>query len=70
MSAPSIANNARPDGGPVLRLAQRLAREQRPDEAEAILRRSSIGGATAPAIARELARLLQAQRHYGDAERQ
>ena len=39
MSAPSIGTSARrPDGGAVLRLAQRLARERRPDEAQAILR--------------------------------
>ena len=71
MSAPSITTSARhPDGGAVLRLAQRLAREQRPDEAEAILRRAAQGEATARAIARELARLLQAERLYGDAELQ
>ncbi|MFO1046546.1 MAG: glycosyltransferase family 2 protein [Geminicoccaceae bacterium] len=49
----------------VVRLAHRLGRETRADEAELVLRRSS---GSAPA--RELARLLQAQRRYGEAEQQ
>ena len=57
-------------GPPALRLAQRMAREHRADEAEAILRRARTAGDTTAATAAELARLLQAQRRYGEAETQ
>jgi hypothetical protein len=50
----------------VIGLAQRLAREHRTDEAEAILRRLAAG-TTARAATAELARLLQAQRRYAEA---
>jgi predicted Zn-dependent protease len=57
-------------GPPALGLAQRLARERRADEAEAILRRARTAGDTTTATAAELARLLQAQRRYGEAQAQ
>ncbi len=71
MSAPArkadpgtASKAARP---PVIGLAQRMVRERRVDEAEAILRRMAPGTATKAATA-ELARLLQAQRRYAEAE--
>ena len=51
-----------------LKLAQRMARERRADEAEAILRRAAPGPRSPPATEAELAQLLQAQRRYGEAE--
>ena len=60
-SAPARAGVGRDEA--VLRLAHRLGRDTRSDEAELVLRRS-----TGHAPARELARLLQAQRRYAEAE--
>ncbi|MGD9511559.1 MAG: tetratricopeptide repeat protein, partial [Geminicoccaceae bacterium] len=51
---------------PAIRLARRLGREPRADEAEHVLRRTGSHGAARF----ELARLLQAQRRYGEAERE
>ena len=51
---------------PVIRLASRLGREPRAEEAEHVLRRTGSHGAARF----ELARLLQAQRRYGEAERE
>src|SRR3954454_14885670 len=70
ISSASAPRKAGPDGAPLLRLAQRVAKERRPDEAEALLRRARPGTAATSAIDRELARLLQSQRRYGEAERQ
>jgi Flp pilus assembly protein TadD len=69
-SSTSGARKAGLDGAPLLRLAQRVAKERRPDEAEALLRRARPGTAATSVIDRELARLLQSQRRYGEAERQ
>ena len=63
--SPGHANG--PAGPALIGLAQRMARERRTDEAEAILRRLPAGG-TAKAARAELARLLQAQRRYTEAE--
>ena len=52
---------------PAVRLARRLGREPRAEEAEHVLRR---GADAQDAARRELARLLQAQRRYGEAERE
>lgn len=64
MSTAPARAAVRQDEG-VARLARRLGRENRTDEAELVLRRS-----TGDVSARELARLLQAQRRYAEAERQ
>jgi tetratricopeptide (TPR) repeat protein len=54
---------------PPLRLARLLAREGRLEEAEAVLARVPAAANGDPAgLAKELARLLQAQRRYGEAE--
>ena len=68
MATPATSSVAKSDGPPALRLAQRMARERRADEAEAILRRASAAGNRTLSISAELARLLQAQRRYGEAE--
>src|SRR3712207_5620165 len=55
---------------PLVRLARTLARQGRADEAEVVLERV-VPHAAAPAASaesRELARLLQAQRRYREAE--
>ena len=52
---------------PAVRLARRLGREPRAEEAEHVLRR---GADAQDAARRELARLLPAQRRYGEAERE
>ncbi|MEK0085616.1 tetratricopeptide repeat protein [Benzoatithermus flavus] len=51
-----------------LRLARQLAREGRIEEAESVLERARAASGDPAEPAKELARLLQAQRRYGEAE--